>query len=123
MVGLFGYKQTVHTDGIQEQGPAASRWLINPLRRAGRIGAAPEVINHLTALNNIDFENISAALFGQLSWRVTDSFRLEPGMRLNYDDKKGSYDSTVINGQGETLPINPPTRSTPARPPSCCRPV
>ena len=107
VVGLFGYKQTVHTDGIQEQGPAASRWLLNPSGAQAVLSAAPEVINHLTALNDIDFENVSAALFGQLTWRITDSFRLEPGIRINYDDKKGSYDSTIINGQGETLPINP----------------
>lgn len=104
VVGLFGYKQTVHTDGIQVQGPAASRWLINP---TSALATDPSVLNGLTANNNIDFRNTSSALFGQLSWRVTDQFHVEPGVRLNYDDKDGSYISTVTNGAGELLPTSP----------------
>ena len=30
VVGLFAYQQRQHTTGAQEQGPAASRWLLNP---------------------------------------------------------------------------------------------
>ena len=104
VIGLFGYKQTVHTDGVQEQGPAASRWLIAPTGATAALSQDPSVLNGLTAFNNIDFKNTSAALFGQLSWKVTDKFRVEPGLRLNYDDKTGSYISTVVNGVGETLP-------------------
>jgi len=104
VVGLFGYKQTVHTDGLQEQGPAASRWLIAPTGSNAALSQDPSVLNGLTSYNDIGFENTSAALFAQLSWHVTDRLRIEPGVRLNYDEKTGSYASTVINGQGETLP-------------------
>lgn len=104
VVGLFGYKQTVHTDGVQQQGLAASRWLIAPTGSTAALSQDPSVLNGLTAFNDIDFENTSAALFGQLSWKVADQFRIEPGVRLNYDDKTGSYVSTVVNGAGETLP-------------------
>ena len=108
VIGLFGYRQAVHTDGIQEQGPAASRWLLHPSNAPQNVlNPAPEVLNRLTSYNNIDFKNTSAALFGQLTWRITDRLRLEPGLRLNYDDKEGSYISSVTNGQGEALPINP----------------
>ena len=101
VVGLFGYKQKVRTDGVQEQGAAASRWLLNP---TNALSLDPTVLNGLTAINDIDFSNSSSALFGQLSWKVTDRFRVEPGLRLNYDDKTGSYASTVTNGAGEVLP-------------------
>jgi iron complex outermembrane receptor protein len=104
VVGLFGYRQKVHTDGLQVQGPAASRWLINP---TSALATDPSVLDGLTSNNDIDFRNTSAALFTQVSWRVTDSFRIEPGVRLNYDDKTGSYVSTVTNGAGETLPTSP----------------
>jgi iron complex outermembrane recepter protein len=104
VVGLFGYKQTVHTDGVQVQGPAASLWLINR-NNANNIALSndPSTLNNLTSRNNIDFENTSAALFSQFSWKVTDRFRVEPGVRLNYDDKTGSYISEVTNGDGEVL--------------------
>jgi iron complex outermembrane receptor protein len=62
------------------------------------------VLNGLVANNDIDFTNTSAALFGQLSWRVSDRLRVEPGLRLNYDEKNGSYISVVTNGAGVVLP-------------------
>jgi iron complex outermembrane receptor protein len=104
VVGLFGYKQTVHTDGLQVQGPAASLWLINR-NNANNIALSndPTTLNGLRSENNIDFRNTSAALFGQLTWHVTDAFRVEPGLRLNYDDKQGSYISVVTNAAGEVL--------------------
>jgi iron complex outermembrane receptor protein len=104
VVGLFGYRQTVHTDGIQGQGPGASLWLINR-NNANNLALSndPSTLNGLTSSNNIDFDNTSAALFGQLSWHVTDKFRVEPGLRLNHDEKQGSYVSTVTNGDGELL--------------------
>jgi len=104
VIGLFGYKQSVRTDGVQGQGPAASRWLISPSGATAALSLDPSVLNGLTAYNDINFRNTSAALFGQLSWHVTDRFRVEPGVRLNYDDKTGSYLSRVVNGAGETLP-------------------
>ena len=94
MVGVFGFYQKLHTDGIQVQGPAASKWLLAPSNPNSN---NPAVLNGLTSNNDIDFENTSLALFGQLSWRVTDKFRVEPGLRLNYDDKEGSYVATVHN--------------------------
>lgn len=107
VLGLFGYRQTVHTDGLQVQGPAASRWLINPTGATAALATDPSVLNGLTSVNDIDFRNSSAALFGQVSWHLTDRFRVEPGLRLNYDKKDGSYVSVVTNGQGEVLPVNP----------------
>jgi iron complex outermembrane receptor protein len=104
VVGLFGYKQSVHTDGVQEQGPGASLWLINR-NNANNIALSndPATLNGLTSNNNIDFRNTSAALFGQLSWHLTDRLSVEPGVRLNYDDKQGSYISVVTNAAGEVL--------------------
>ncbi len=104
VVGLFGYRQTVHTDGLTQQGLGASRWLINP---TSALATDPTVLDRLRANNDIDFENTSLALFGQLSWHVSDRFHVEPGLRLNYDDKTGSYISVVTNGAGEVLPISP----------------
>lgn len=102
VVGLFGYHQDLHTDGVQQQGSAASAWLINP---TNALSQDPSVIQGLTSYNDIDFSNTSAALFGQLSFKVTDRLRIEPGLRLNWDKKNGSYHSTVINGDGVELPV------------------
>nr|WP_231639381.1 TonB-dependent receptor [Sphingomonas profundi] len=111
VIGAFAFHQKIHTDGLQVQGSAASRFLLNPGNvPAGSSGCAtpttnacnPAVLNGLRAVNDIDFKNTSAAVFGQLTWRVTDRLRLQPGVRVNYDKKSGSYISTVTTGAGST---------------------
>jgi iron complex outermembrane receptor protein len=112
VVGAFLFHQTIATQGLQVQGSAASRWLLNPGASVvpGASGCAPAtanacnpaVLNGLRSVNTIDFKNTSAALFGQLTWRVTDRLRIQPGLRLNYDKKDGSYVSTVFTGSGST---------------------
>ncbi|MBK5265773.1 MAG: TonB-dependent receptor, partial [Alphaproteobacteria bacterium] len=61
------------------------------------------VLNGLTANNDIRLDNTSLAAFGQLSWKVTDAFTIQPGFRVNYDKKKGLYDSAVTNGAGQLV--------------------
>ncbi len=48
-------------------------------------------------------KNTSAALFGQLTWHVTDDLRVQPGLRLNDDYKSGKYIATVTNGTDTPL--------------------
>lgn len=98
-VGLFWFYQTIDTQGLQVQGPAASAWLLNPTSAAAK---NPATLNGLTARNTIGFTNTSAALFGKLTWHVSDKLQISPGARLNYDEKEGSYVSVVTNGQGST---------------------
>lgn len=92
VAGLFGFHQTVRTQGIQVQGPAASRWLLNP---SSPLAAIPAVLDGLTANNDIRLDNTSAAVFGQVSWKINDALTLQPGVRINYDRKKGLYSSEV----------------------------
>ncbi|PTQ12057.1 TonB-dependent receptor [Sphingomonas oleivorans] len=99
VAGLFAFHQTLHTSGAQEQGVAASRWLLNPTSANAH---NPAVLNGLRSENDIDFKNTSLAAFGQLIWHVTDRLRVQPGFRVNYDRKTGSYVATVTTGSGST---------------------
>nr|WP_245942302.1 TonB-dependent receptor [Sphingomonas gilva] len=100
VAGLFAYHQKQVTTGAQEQGPAASRWLLNPTSSAANDSAT---LDGLRSENDIRFSSTSLAAFGQLGWRVTDRLKLQPGIRLNYDKKDGSYVATVTNGTGTPL--------------------
>ncbi|PEQ13237.1 TonB-dependent receptor [Novosphingobium sp. PC22D] len=100
VAGIFAFHQTVRTSGSQAQGPAASAWLINP---TNPLSQDPTVLDGLTASNDIRLSNTSAAAFGQVSWKVTDALTLQPGVRLNYDRKRGSYNSVVVNGDGQLV--------------------
>ncbi|MCP8890695.1 TonB-dependent receptor [Sphingomonas faeni] len=100
VLGAFYFYQTIDTQGLQVQRPAASAFLLNPTSAGGR---NPATLNGLTARNTIGFKNTSAALFGKLTWNVSDRFQIAPGLRLNYDKKKGDYVSVVTNGSGTAL--------------------
>ncbi len=99
VLGAFYFWQSIDTQGLQVQGPAASAFLLNPTSAGGR---NPATLNGLTSRNTIGFTNTSAALFGKLTWHVDDRLSVSPGLRLNYDRKDGSYLSVVTNGAGST---------------------
>lgn len=105
VAGVFAFHQKIHTTGVQEQGSAASRWLINP---TNVLANDPSVLNGLTANNDIRLNNTSLAAFGQLSWKVTDALTIQPGLRVNYDKKVGSYNSVVRDGAGNLLLFSTP---------------
>ena len=100
VLGAFVYHQRIDTQGTEQHGPASSRWNINP---TNALANDPSVLNGLTALNTQYLINTSAALFGQASWKVTDAFTIQPGVRLNYDKKKGFYDRKVFDGLGNPV--------------------
>jgi iron complex outermembrane receptor protein len=64
------------------------------------------VLNGLTSTNTIGFGNTSFAVFGKLNWEVLDGFHIQPGLRLNYDKKHGSYVAVVTTGSGSTTLTN-----------------
>jgi iron complex outermembrane receptor protein len=96
--GVFAFHQKVRTQGVQRQGPAATRWLLT-----GALALDPTVLDGLTARNDIRLDNTSLAAFGQATWRITDRISLQPGVRINYDRKTGLYDSVVTNGAGQLV--------------------
>jgi len=111
-VGAFYFKQTIDTQGSQVQGPAASRYLLNPGNvPVGATGCAtttanacyPAILNGLTSTNTISFDNTSFAVFGKLNWEALSGFHIQPGLRVNYDKKSGSYVSVVTTGTGSTI--------------------
>lgn len=111
-VGAFYFYQTLDTQGQQVQGPAASRFLLNPgnppfgpngCATATTAACNPAVLDGLTSRNEIGFKNTSAAVFGKLTWRPTERLEIAPGLRVNYDKKEGSYLAVVTNGTGTPL--------------------
>jgi len=96
VVGAFGFRQSIESDPIQkqEQGSAAARFLLAPSANA----ATPGLLDGYGQNVTIDYDNDSAALFGQLEWSVTERLRVLPGIRLNYDRKEALYDAQIYGG-------------------------
>ncbi|WP_176596447.1 MULTISPECIES: TonB-dependent receptor [Sphingobium] len=112
VVGLFGFKQRIDTQGTEQQGSAAAKWSLNPSTSPTNIANIPATLAGLTASNTQWLKSESAALFGQLSWKVTDALTIQPGARLNYDKKSGFYQRVVTNGQGQVISCTPAPSST-----------
>lgn len=100
VVGLFGFKQRIDTQGTEQQGAAAAKWSLAPSSSPTNPANIPATLAGLTASNTQWLKSESAALFGQLSWKVTDALTIQPGLRLNYDKKSGFYQRIVTNAQG-----------------------
>jgi len=100
--GVFAFSQTLHSDPSfkQEQGSAAARFLLAPSAAA----STPGLLDGYGFNQYLDFENVSAALFGQLEWSITDRLRVLPGLRFNYDAKKVDFDQQVYGGLQTTDP-------------------
>ena len=98
VIGAFGFKQRIDTQGYEQQGAASSRWNLT-----GALASNPVVLAGLTARNTQFLKSTSAALFGQASWKVTDALTIQPGLRINYDKKSGFYQRVVTTGAGALL--------------------
>jgi iron complex outermembrane recepter protein len=100
VLGAFAFDQRIDTQGLEAHGPASSRWTIAP---GNALSNDPSVLNGLTARNTQFLQSTSVALFGQVSWKVSDAFTIQPGARVNYDKKAGFYQRRVFTGTGTEL--------------------
>jgi iron complex outermembrane receptor protein len=96
VAGVFAFHQTLDSNPSfkQEQGSAAARFLLAP----SALAATPGLLDGYGFDQYVAFENVSAAVFGQLAWSVTDRLRLLPGLRFNYDQKEVTFDQQVYGG-------------------------
>lgn len=102
VVGLFGFKQRIDTQGTEQQGADASRWSLT-----GAQAADSSILNGLTASNTQYLKSDSAALYGQVSYKLTDALTIQPGIRINYDKKEGFYQRIVTTGAGTVISCTP----------------
>jgi iron complex outermembrane receptor protein len=102
VVGAFVFDQSLDSNPTfnQEQGSAAARFLLAPTPAA----MTPGLLDGYGYKQYVTYDNLSAALFGQLEWSIGDRLRLLPGLRLNYDHKNVDFDQQVYGGLQTTDP-------------------
>jgi iron complex outermembrane receptor protein len=102
VAGAFAFSQSLDSAPSfkQEQGSAAARFLLAPTPAA----ATPGLLDGYGFDQYVQFDNISAALFTQAEWAITDRLRLLPGVRFNYDKKHVAFDQQVYGGLQTTDP-------------------
>jgi iron complex outermembrane receptor protein len=102
VAGVFAFRQALDSNPSfrQEQGSAAARFLLAP----SALAATPGLLDGYGFDQYLEFRNVSAAVFGQVEWAVTDRVRLLPGLRFNYDQKEVDFDQRVYGGLQTTDP-------------------
>lgn len=80
---------------IEESGTAQWRFAQNS---TSSLWSTPELLNGYGIRTRSGLRSFSTALFGQVDWAVTPKFHILPGIRYNYDEKKGDYVRTTYGG-------------------------
>ena len=99
VAGLYWFMQRITSTPITVYGPLATFWLVGP---------APAFPGNLLDGYRTDgstkFTSSSYAAFGEATWHVTDALSVTGGIRYTYEDKYGSFASTVSGGLVTTNP-------------------
>ncbi len=96
VTGAFVFGQRIQSNPVikQEQGSAAYRFLLAP----SALASTPGLLDGYGFNQHVDYDNLSAALYGQVEWSIHHRLRLLPGLRLNYDTKNVDFDQQVYGG-------------------------
>ena len=97
--GLFAIKQDVEADTVHRGELGSDQWRFqnsNPSDEA--LWRTPGLLDGLGTSTLPTLESFSAALYGQLDWRLSDRLNLLTGLRFNYDEKDVDFQRTVSGG-------------------------
>ena len=96
--GFFAFDQKLNTDPVhtEQAGAALYRFLWTAPNTPG--AATPALFDGYTSEITSELNTVSAALFGQIDWAITDRLHLLPGVRFNYDQKDVDFNRRVTGG-------------------------
>lgn len=95
VVGAYGFGQNVKTNGSEEWGKDAARWLVNTT-------VPSDLLTGYLASTNVLTDAASYALFGQATYNLTEKLHLTGGLRYTYEEKSIDYQQIVSGGLATT---------------------
>jgi len=102
--GFFAFDQNLVTDPVhtEQAGAALYRFLWTAPNTPA--AATPALFDGYTSEITSELNTVSAALFGQIDWAITDRLHLLPGLRINYDQKDVDFVRNVSGGPANPTP-------------------
>lgn len=97
VVGAYAFTQRIETNGTEQWGKDGALWLIGS-------SVPANLIDGYTSNTHVVSKTNSYAVFGQLTWNVTDRFRITPGLRYTQEDKETSFVQVVSGGLSTSDP-------------------
>ncbi len=101
VIGLFALGQQVKIHGTEESGNAQWRFSQSS---TSNLWKTPGLFEGYGIATEASIKSLSAAVFANADWKVTEAFHVQPGLRFNYDKKEVVYDRTAYGGLQTTDP-------------------
>lgn len=95
VVGVFVLGQEIETHGTEESGNAQWRFSQST---TSELWQTPGLFEGYGIRTESSIRSLSAAIFANADWAITKKLHVLPGIRLNYDEKKVSYDRRTYGG-------------------------
>lgn len=97
VIGVFVIGQDLKTDPvhIEESGP--DQWRFSQTTTS-ELWKTPGLLDGYGIRTTSRLKTVSAAVFGQLDWAITEKLHVLPGLRYNYDDKKLDFSRKTYGG-------------------------
>lgn len=103
VAGLFVIDQDLSTDPVHTEESGAAQWRFSQ-NSTSDLWKTPGLFDGFGIKTTSRLQTLSAAVFGQLDWSITNRLHLLPGIRYNYDEKDVVYDRKTYGGLETTDP-------------------
>ena len=103
VAGVFLIGQELLTDPYHIEESGSAQWRFSQ-STTSNLWKTPGLFDGYGIKTKSNLNTFSAAVFGQLDWKITDKLHLLPGLRYNYDKKKVDYDRKTYGGLQTTDP-------------------
>ncbi|ESQ87470.1 hypothetical protein ABAC460_19275 [Asticcacaulis sp. AC460] len=100
VVGLYAFTQRVETNGTEQWGIHAARWLIG--ETTGSTPVPENLLDGYTQSIHAVSRTDSYAAFGQLTWHATEKLDVTAGLRYTSEDKSQVYQQVASGGLATT---------------------
>ena len=95
--GLYWFQQSIEGRPITIYGPMAAYWLLGP-----NPPYPPNLLDGYGTDGHTVFHSYSHAAFAEVTWRATAKLSVTGGIRYTWENKDGSFVSTVAGGLDTT---------------------
>jgi iron complex outermembrane recepter protein len=103
VIGVFVIGQDLKTDPVHIEESGAAQWRFSQTTTS-ELWKTPGLLDGFGIRTTSRLKTLSAAVFGQLDWAITEKLHVLPGLRYNYDDKKLDFNRKTYGGLQTTDP-------------------
>lgn len=97
VIGVFVIGQDLKTDPVHIEESGSAQWRFSQTTTS-ELWKTPGLLDGYGIRTTSRLKTLSAAVFGQLDWAITEKLHVLPGLRYNYDDKKLDFNRKTYGG-------------------------